>query len=263
MNAFNNLFNRHCQNTLLGHGWPADLELDYSLRYCQGDGVAFYGVLHDKEILTLLSGLLKDNHISEKLAEEVAEVIKGSGTTLILERNGYGYRYSHANTIRTLLENYPDNIEYEVRFNDVLESIRESIEQICNTLENDGYKIHESMTPACEGELVMSRATANFEIIVTESEEEFWDTSDTWDDEYKDSCIADILNGKCVLKNLEIIVRGKSTGKVYGQHYAELVHIYENSPVRNWFDREWLRVAFEEARGNIEDARSELKNIRS
>ncbi|MDV1267908.1 hypothetical protein VC562_16135 [Citrobacter freundii] len=45
MNVFNNLFNRHCQNTLLAHGWPADLELDYSLRYCQGDGVAFYGVL--------------------------------------------------------------------------------------------------------------------------------------------------------------------------------------------------------------------------
>ncbi len=34
MNVFNNLFNRHCQNTLLAHGWPADLELDYSLRYC-------------------------------------------------------------------------------------------------------------------------------------------------------------------------------------------------------------------------------------
>lgn len=53
MNAFNNLFNRHCQNTLLARGWPADMELNYSLAYCQGDGVAFYGVLHDKEILSL------------------------------------------------------------------------------------------------------------------------------------------------------------------------------------------------------------------
>lgn len=263
MNAFNNLFNRHCQNTLLAHGWPEDLELDYSLRYCQGDGVAFYGVLHDKEILTLLSGLLKDTHITEKLAEEVAEVIKDSDTTLILERNSFGYRYAHANTIRILLENYPDDLGYEDRFDDVLESIRGSIEQICSTLENDGYKIHESISPSYEGDLIMSRATINFEIIVTESEEEFWDTSDTWDDECKDSCIANILNGKCELKNLEIIVRGKSTGKVYGQHYAELVFIEKNSPVRSWFDRDWLRLAFEEARENIEDSRSELKNIRA
>lgn len=34
MNAFNNLFNRHCQNTLLARGWPADMELNYSLAYC-------------------------------------------------------------------------------------------------------------------------------------------------------------------------------------------------------------------------------------
>ena len=78
MNAFNNLFNRHCQNTLLARGWPADMELNYSLAYCQGDGVAFYGVLHDKEILSLLAGLVKYNHITAKLAEEVAEVIKDS-----------------------------------------------------------------------------------------------------------------------------------------------------------------------------------------
>ncbi|WP_400238537.1 NgrC [Klebsiella michiganensis] len=263
MNVFNNLFNRHCQNTLLAHGWPADLELDYSLRYCQGDGVAFYGVLHDKEILTLLSGLLRDNHITEKLAEEVAEVIKDSDTTLTLERNSFGYRYSHVNTIRAELENYPDDIGYEERFNDMLESVRGSIEQICSTLEGDGYKIHESITPSYEGDLVMSRSTANFEIIVTESEEEYWDTSDTWDDECKDLCIADILSGKCELKNLEIQVRGRHTGKVYGQHYAELVFINKNSPVRSWFDREWLRTALDDARGNIEENRSELKNIRS
>jgi hypothetical protein len=123
MNAFNNLFNRHCQNTLLARGWPADMELNYSLAY-QGDGVAFYGVLHDKEILSLLAGLVKYNHITTKLAEEVAELIKDSETKLILERNGFGYRYSHANTIRVLLENYPEDIGYEDRFYDVLDSIQ-------------------------------------------------------------------------------------------------------------------------------------------
>lgn len=81
-----------------------------------GDGVAFYGVLHDKEILSLLAGLVKYNHITTKLAEEVAELIKDSETKLILERNGFGYRYSHANTIRVLLENYPEDIGYEDRF---------------------------------------------------------------------------------------------------------------------------------------------------
>ena len=262
MNAFNNLFNRHCQNTLLARGWPADMELNYSLAYCQGDGVAFYGVLHDKEILSLLAGLVKYNHITTKLAEEVAELIKDSETKLILERNGFGYRYSHANTIRVLLENYPEDIGYEHRFYDVLDSIQGSIEEICSTLENDGYKIHENMSPSYAGDLVMSRATANFEIIVTESEEEFWDTSDAWDDECKDLYIADLLTGRYELKNLEIIVRGRTTGKVYGQHYAELVSINKNSPVRRWFDREWLRLAFEEARVKIEDSRKELTNIR-
>ncbi len=118
------------------------------------------------------------------------------------------------------------------------------------------------MSPSYAGDLVMSRATANFEIIVTESEEEFWDTSDAWDDECKDLYIADLLTGRYELKNLEIIVRGKTTGKVYGQHYAELVSINKNTPVRRWFDREWLRLAFEEARVKIKDSRKELTNIR-
>ncbi|PAT23485.1 hypothetical protein CJ307_25630 (plasmid) [Klebsiella quasipneumoniae] len=40
------------------------------------------------------------------------------------------------------------------------------------------------------------------------------------------------------------------------------VSINKNSPVRRWFDRDWLRLAFEEARVKIEDSRKELTNIR-
>ena len=56
------------KTTLLARGWPADMELNYSLTL--RDGVAFYNVLHDKKILSLLAGLVKYNHITTKLAEE-------------------------------------------------------------------------------------------------------------------------------------------------------------------------------------------------
>lgn len=263
MNVFNNLFERHFQNTLLAHGWPADLELDYSLRYCQGDGCAFYGKLGETEILTLLRALQKDNRITAKIAGKISDIVRNSGTKLLLERKGIGYRYSHANTIQASFENYPDDLACEELLLEGLECIRDSIELLCSVLENDGYKIHERISPNYEGDIVMSRSTANFEIVVTESEVEFWDTSDTWDNEYKDECIAGLLNGKYVLKNLEIIVRGKSTGAVYGKHYEELVHIDESSPVRRWFEREWLSSAVEAARLSIEEKRHELINIRS
>jgi hypothetical protein len=79
------------------------------------------------------------------------------------------------------------------------------------------------MSPSYAGDLVMSRATANFEIIVTESEEEFWDTSDAWDDECKDLYIADLLTGRYELKNLEIIVREKRQER------------YTDNITPNWF----------------------------
>ncbi len=68
----------------------------------------------------------------------------------------------------------------------------------------------------------MSRATAQFEIIVTESEEEFRTHWMPRDDECKDLYIIFLRE---IWTEEYWNNREEEPGKVYGQHYAELVSI--------------------------------------
>nr|QTX13829.1 hypothetical protein [Klebsiella pneumoniae] len=68
----------------------------------------FYGVLHDKEILSLLAGLVKYNHITAKTGRRGCRSNQRQrNKNSSLNATVFGYRYSHANTIRVLLEKLP------------------------------------------------------------------------------------------------------------------------------------------------------------
>ncbi|MEG1112806.1 MAG: hypothetical protein RSE65_19030, partial [Hafnia sp.] len=63
---------RHTRNTLVARGWPATMDIDTSLNYSRGEGVAFYGQLGASDLLRLLPeialrGLMPDSALNELL----------------------------------------------------------------------------------------------------------------------------------------------------------------------------------------------------
>ena len=99
------------------------LSIEWSLSYCQGDGVAIYGTLN---------------------SDDATGLNWGDATTAILTRNYWGNHYTHGNCIDIVLIRYDDegnemNVADTVEFTD-------QIKDICRKLERHGYAEIENFT---------------------------------------------------------------------------------------------------------------------
>jgi hypothetical protein len=105
-------------------GYPdEDIEIAYSLSYCQGDGVAIYGMLRrsDAPDLTWPEGA---DHV-------------------MLTRNSWGHHYSHWNSFS--VEIYDAQGE-TVEDSDGTRILETQLRDLCRELERAGYKYIEGMT---------------------------------------------------------------------------------------------------------------------
>ena len=99
------------------------LKIEWSLSYCQGDGVAIYG--------TLDSG-------------DATSLNWGDATKAILTRNHWGNHYTHGNCIDVALYRYDDE-GYEIDITDTA-YFADQIKDICRKLERHGYAEIENLT---------------------------------------------------------------------------------------------------------------------
>lgn len=117
------------QEELKKLGYPTD-EVPWSLNYCQGDGVAFYGVIDVDKVAKRL--------LSESDYEFLMEHIDEFELELDIIRNGYGHRYSHWNTMVVEMEltSYSDRLEFDgcYDYGDVDEYLSEKILKITGEL---------------------------------------------------------------------------------------------------------------------------------
>ena len=105
-------------------GYPdEDIEIAYSLSYCQGDGVAIYGMLRRSDAPDLTWPVNAD-HVT-------------------LTRNSWGHHYSHYNSFSVDVCDEEGEIVEEVEGNRVLET---QLRDLCRELERAGYKYIEGMT---------------------------------------------------------------------------------------------------------------------
>lgn len=133
----------HCQDTLLEYldereitdylrgqiegalgGYPDDdIEIAYSLSYCQGDGVAIYGMIRraDAPDLTWPEGA---DHVT-------------------MTRNSWGHHYSHYNSFSVDVYDAEGEIVGEGDGTRILET---QLRDLCRELERAGYKYIEGMT---------------------------------------------------------------------------------------------------------------------
>ena len=94
------------------------LEIEWSLNYCQGDGVAIYGTLN---------------------SDDAPKLEWGNGTTALLTRTSLSNHYSHAYTMNIAVFRY-DEDGYEIDGDcPENEQFADQIRDICRQLERIGY----------------------------------------------------------------------------------------------------------------------------
>lgn len=127
------------RDTLLNFGFNDDVVIEFSLSCCQGDGVAFYGSINfDKWIKT------NEDKFTPKELKRLKWLWSENGFNISVERNTYGYHYSHYNTmnIYVILDYYKSYRGEELILNDTnkLEDIiAKQVRELSQELEKEGY----------------------------------------------------------------------------------------------------------------------------
>ena len=132
-------------------GLPSDA-LEWSLSYCQGDGVAFYGIV-DVNRLRVALGLLTDPKqtpcpdVTETMHDEIVALLGvlrrnfAEEVSLAIDGNSFSYHYSHARTMEAEGGIDPTNEDEVVLY----EAFLSYIHAVSRYLETLGYSIIEDI----------------------------------------------------------------------------------------------------------------------
>ncbi|WP_428887908.1 hypothetical protein [Enterobacter hormaechei] len=247
---------RHTRNTLVARGWPANMDIDTSLNYSRGEGVAFYGQLDALQLHRLLPEIALRGLMSDQSMKVLLPLLTGSELVVRLYRNSLGHRKAHAGTISLEYDNCPEGMSTK-HILCLLKALRDEINHVCSCVASAGYRLMEALRPAAEP-LVFTRRTRNFLLTVTEVEQVQDDAQ--WDNETLDARLKAVLDGKEIFRRLQI--RLECNGRTVGQTHVPYALRHPDSPSRDWFDRHWLRDVVCSARTEIDAMMKSFSSIR-
>lgn len=247
---------RHTRNTLVSRGWPATMDIDTSLNYSRGEGVAFYGQLDAAQLQRLLPEIALRGLMSEQAVQMLLPLIHRSELVVRLYRNSLGHRKAHAGTISLEYENCPADLKTP-QILCLLKALRDEINHVCSCVASAGYRLTEALRPATEP-LVLTRRTRNFTLTVTEVEQVQDDAE--WDNDTLDARLKAVLDEKETFRRLQI--RLECNGRTVGQTHVPYALRHPDSPSRVWFDRHWLRDVVKTARTEIDVMMKSFSGIR-
>lgn len=247
---------RHTRNTLVARGWPATMDIDTSLNYSRGEGVAFYGQLDAAQLQRLLPEIALRGLMSDQSMKMLLPLLTHTDFVVRLYRNSMGHRKAHAGTISLEYHNCPDSMNTP-QILCLLKALRDEINHVCSCVASAGYRLMEALRPAAEP-LVLIRRTRNFILTVTEVEQIPDDVE--WDNIILDARLKAVLDEKETFRRL--LIRLECKGRTIGQAYVPYALRHPDSPSRVWFDRHWLRDVVTTARAEIDVMMKSFSNIR-
>ncbi|MDM3101739.1 MULTISPECIES: hypothetical protein [Citrobacter] len=247
---------RHTRNTLVARGWPATMDIDTSLNYSRGEGVAFYGQLGASDLLRLLPEIALRGLMPDSALNELLPLVSGSDLIVRLYRNSLSHRKAHAGTISLEYDNCPAGMSVK-QILCLLKALRDEINHVCSCVAAAGYRLTEALRPAADP-LVFTRRTRNFTLSVIEVEAGNDDTE--WDNDTLDARLKAVLDGQETFRRLQI--RLECHGRVVGVTDVPFALRHPDSPSRAWFERRWLRDAVSEARAEIDAMMRSFSGIR-
>lgn len=185
-------------------GFGDELEIEFRLNYSQGDGMAFYGPLDENSLVTLCNKLISGN---QKAAVKRAI---NKGVTFKIERNSFGYRYAHFNTMELgVCDHYAEELtEFEQSAVETFEeTLIEHIRDTSRELESNGYAILDagSKYSALENRKRVFNTT-KFKLIIEEVEEDEMDLNDI---EYNLDFYNSLINGSTRYFCLKVSIESK------------------------------------------------------
>lgn len=205
------------RNALVKAGFPEELKVEYSLSYCQGDGIAFYGTLDYEDLISLYNKIYPPKikqKMFAKLISHIWEWEHSSNIRFEIQRNGFGHHYSHWNTME-LYALQADELEffnndaarkewyfpkaklgnYKALWDDFIVRLEQYIKDTSKELEQQGYKIIEA-TP--EEKTLYQFTTKNYQVRLNVLPSDFYQEPAYWifgDDKYLPERIKPILAG--------------------------------------------------------------------
>lgn len=171
-------------------GYPIS-DVRYSLGYCQGDGMAFYGALDGTELSRVAKRLLSK-------PAELAAITRSISKGVVVEicRKG-SHHYVHWNTMSVDQRyEYSDDglTDFEQNSLDRLICLMdEEVKEISRRLESEGYALIEAGRPA--DNLERTFRTNAFKVTIKRVEDDTFDMDD-WDQELRQKLYKEMISGK-------------------------------------------------------------------
>ncbi len=202
------LISQYFKRQLNKMNYPTD-DVRFSLNYCQGDGMAFYGAIESIDSEALADRLLTGHQ------KAAAKRAIDKGALISITPNSLGHRYSHFNTMTVDSRDsyHCDMTSYEeVALDALVEAIEKDVEALSQRLAREGYKLHEAGSAVWElSERTRVFSTQRFEVKIAEVEDEFASIEDYEEDEH-DHLFAGFINRTHRYFSLQVTITGIQTG---------------------------------------------------
>lgn len=271
-----NILKSYFNTQLVKAGFPDDFQIEYALSHCQGDGIAFYGDIEHTYWLGLFQYIYPNQKRKyrkfERLAKSLIKWQSYRGSLISIERNRFGYHYSHFNTmnlrapmatdfcffndIRAQKEWYFPATkvkEYQALWDEFVGDLAEYIRDLSKRLAREGYRIVEA-TPY-QTEIAYQFDTANYRIELVQTPCEFYAEKPEW--LFGDLCDVDemmqsVVEGKIHFANLYAQVLDKQTGLSLGEDHLSNLSFSPKDRSFSGYKTELISNAIADARRNVQ-----------
>lgn len=247
------LIHTMAKQELTALNWPSDLQLDYSLRHCQNDGVIFTGTLSGDDLMCIIPRLRARRLLTRTHARKLFTAVRELGVTVRISNVGKGY--SHTGTVVIVAEGFPDALE--ILEKSLLIALTEQYNDLCHSVRLLGYQLTDATHPEEFEERLLYRKTLNIEldaIAIGPSEFGYCDE----DEEILSEYISLILDQRARVASLRF--RVKCDGQTMAESWASGIVILPGQPPRKWVPLDEIQYVAHEARAAI---RSQAEVFRS
>jgi hypothetical protein len=241
------LFYTMASQELKARGWPVSLKAEYSLTWCQGDGVLFTGRLLPEALLGLIPQLVSRGHLSMQHSGRLQSAVRRNGVTVDIRRSG-NYWYCHSGCVTFSDDGFTDN-DTDLQ-NMLRNALRDDFEQLCAEVVTKGYQLIEASSPAEHEEVLFCRMTRNLEFIAHAVPQEDMGWSDAGEETLAEYVRQIQDEG---VRILAIRLSIKCHGAVMGVSHVGEVVIRKGRKPRHWLPREEIQYVTSEARTVISE----------
>ena len=259
-----NLLTSYFKRELTAAGFHDDLCVEWSLSYCQGDGMAFYGELSFDDLINLGRKMYANQKRKQNKFVKLVSTIEGCDYHEFFEiyRNGFGYHYSHAYTMDVSICAAEDlsffddanqcdwyfkkakKAEYMALWDDFILDLEQYIRDVSKKLASAGYRILDA-APSSD-EMVYQFDTAHYRVELIRSPMD-WDCFE--EDESTMLC-EEILEQNIQFADFTARIKDKATGIVLGDESCGFITYAQNDRTFGGMRQCLIREAIDNTRAH-------------